>query len=135
MAVKKKPKLSGLAAKAWKLMSIISRTKDADKDGFVKCVTCEKVQHWKEMDAGHFFHASKQRPISYDDRNIHAQCTGCNRYRDGARDEYSCVIVKRYGPETLDELRTLKHSGKELKRADLEDLIVALDQKVPEQFK
>ena len=84
------------------------------------------------MDAGHFFHGSHQRPISYDHRNIHAQCTACNRYRDGARDEYACYIAKRYGPDTLEELRTLKHSGKELKRADLEELIEQLENKLNE---
>lgn len=126
----KRQKLSGLAAKAWKLMSLISRTKDADSSGMVSCVTCEQVKHWKEMHAGHFFHGSKQRPISYDDRNIHAQCPGCNTYKGGARDEYACYIAKRYGAGVLEELRVLKHQGKELKRGDLEELITDLEKRI-----
>ena len=78
------------------------------------------------MHAGHFFHGSHQRPISYDPRNIHAQCPGCNTYKGGARDEYACYISRRYGPEVLEELRIVKHQGKELKRADLENLIERL---------
>ena len=124
---KKLPKVSTLAKKAWDLMSIISRKKDADAtDGFASCVTCGIQKHWKEMHAGHFFHGSHQRPISYDNRNIHAQCPGCNTYKGGARDEYACYISKRYGPAVLEELRNLKHQGKELKRTDLEDLIQLL---------
>lgn len=123
---KKKPKVSDLARKAWDLMSFISRTKDADSNGMVSCVTCDQLKHWKEMHAGHFFHGSKQRPITYDNRNIHAQCPGCNTYRGGARDEYACYISKRYGAHVLEELRELKHQGKELKRADIESLIERL---------
>ena len=122
----KQPKVSTLARKAWKLMSLRSRLKDADSLGFVACITCGQVKHYKEMHAGHFFHASKQRPVTYDDRNIHAQCPGCNKYKGGARDDYAVAIVKRYGPHTLQELHELKHQGKELKRADLCEVIERL---------
>lgn len=125
---KKLPKISLLAKKAWGLMSVISRTKDADRDGMVACVTCGQVKHYKEMHAGHFFHGSHQRPISYDSRNIHAQCPGCNTYKGGARDEYSVYLARRYGVGVLEELRELKHQGKELKRADLEELIERLSE-------
>ena len=104
---KKLPKISNLAKNAWDLMSLISRKKDADYMGLVSCVTCGQVKHWKEMHAGHFFHGSKQRPISYDKRNIHAQCPGCNTYKGGARDEYACYVSKRYGPQAL-EVTTLR---------------------------
>ena len=126
---KKKPKLkklSSLAKKAWSLMSLISRQKDKNQAGYVTCVTCGLMKYWKEMHAGHFFHGSHQRPISYDNRNIHAQCPACNTYKGGARDEYACYIAKRYGPNVLEELRLIKHQGKELKRVDLEELIERL---------
>ena len=126
---KKLPKISALAKKAWDLMSLISRQKDANYLGLVKCVTCGQVKHWKEMHAGHFFHGSHQRPISFHPMNIHAQCPGCNTYKGGARDEYACYISKRYGPQVLEELRELKHQGKELKRVDLEELIEQLQTK------
>lgn len=124
----KQPKVSTLARKAWVLMSLRSRLKDADSLGFVACITCGQVKHYKEMHAGHFFHASKQRPVTYDDRNIHAQCPGCNTYKGGARDDYAVAIVKRYGPHTLQELHELKHQGKELKRADLCEVIERLSE-------
>lgn len=123
----KKPKklkpLKTLRNKAWSLMSEYSRLKDSNRDGMVKCVTCETVKHWKEMHAGHFFHGSKQRPISYDDRNIHAQCSGCNLYGGGKRDHYSVYVIRRYGSMAPEELRTLKLSGKEMRRIDLEEMI------------
>ena len=78
------------------------------------------------MDAGHWFHASKQSAVTYDHRNIHPQCTYCNKYLGGARDEYAVYIKNRYGAHVLDELQTLKHQGHILRRQELEDKIVEL---------
>ena len=123
---KKLKPLRSLALKAWSLISLIVRTKGADSNGYVSCVTCEKIDHWKNMHCGHFFHASKQSQISYDFRNLNVQCPGCNTYRGGARDHYACYLVKRYGAHVLDELQTLKHQGHILRRQELEDKIVEL---------
>ena len=75
---KKLTKLPVLARKAWTLMSLYSRQKDIplwEASGLVNCVTCGKVDHWKNMHAGHWFHASKQSAVTYDHRNIHVQCS------------------------------------------------------------
>ena len=131
MKTKKKKKLTKLpvlARKAWALMSLYSRQKDLTMGGcgHASCVTCGKTEHWKNMDAGHWFHASKQSAVTYDHRNIHPQCTYCNKYLGGARDEYAVYIKNRYGAHVLDELQTLKHQGHILRRQELEDKIVEL---------
>ena len=124
---KKLTKLPVLARKAWTLMSLYSRQKDLLMDSEIgKCITCGKIDHWKNMHAGHWFHASKQSEVTYDHRNIHAQCAGCNTYKGGARDEYAVYIKNRYGAHVLDELQTLKHQGHILRRQELEDKIVEL---------
>ena len=125
---KKLTKLPVLARKAWTLMSLYSRQKDLqDSDyGYVGCVTCGRRYQWKDMHAGHWFHASKQSAVTYDHRNIHTQCTYCNKYLGGARDEYAVYIKNRYGAHVLDELQTLKHQGHILRRQELEDKIVEL---------
>ena len=125
---KKLVKLPVLARKAWKLMSLYSRQKDLmlNELGFVACVTCGKIEHWKDMHAGHWFHASKQSAVTYDHRNIHVQCVMCNTYKGGARDDYAVYIKNRYGAHVLDELQTLKHQGHILRRQELEDKIVEL---------
>ena len=127
---KKLTKLPVLARNAWKLMSLYSRQKDL-KDGVgdygnVRCVTCGKADNWKNMHAGHWFHASKQSAVTYDHRNIHVQCAQCNLFKDGARDEYAVYIKNRYGAHVLDELQHLKHQGHILRRQELEDKIVEL---------
>ena len=125
---KKLTKLPVLARNAWKLMSLYSRQKDLilNELGFIACVTCGKMDLWKNMDAGHWFHASKQSAVTYDHRNIHVQCAQCNLFKDGARDEYAVYIKNRYGAHVLDELQHLKHQGHILRRQELEDKIVEL---------
>ena len=43
----------GLVRKLDKFFSLYIRQRNAI-DGYVKCVTCNTLKHWKEVDAGHF---------------------------------------------------------------------------------
>ena len=130
MAKKKKlPSIKSLKAKSWKLMSEYTRTSNIIGEGFNKCVTCGCLRHYKEMHAGHFIHASKGSLVSYDKRNIHPQCPGCNTYRGGMLIEYTLFIQESFGTEAVMELKQLKQSI--MKRPDfmnvIERLQLALD--------
>ena len=119
--------LKGLKLKCWRLFSELRRRQCADKTGYVRCVSCNVLSHWKEVDAGHWLHGGsggKGNAISYDPRNIHAQCRGCNYF--GARGlaalAYSQFMFKTYGPDILDELKAIKAQSK-LRREDFERMI------------
>jgi hypothetical protein len=90
----------GLKKKCWKLMSLWTRLKNADARGYVKCVTCGKSRHYKEMDAGHLRHGC----LDYDPVNINPQCVYCNQFQSGQRDLYYIWAVKKYGQKAIDEL-------------------------------
>lgn len=122
---KKLPAIKTLKAKAWKLMSLKTRSSNANFAGTVACVTCGSVLHWKEIHAGHFIHASKGSFVSYDDRNIHPQCCGCNTYRGGMLIEYTLFIQEKFGNEVIDELKQKKQTI--MKRADLNEVIERLE--------
>lgn len=126
MKKKKIRSLKALKNQAWRLMSEFSRQKFADSFGQVSCVSCGIRNHWKTMDGGHFYHASRQRPVTYDHRNIHAQCRRCNYYASDARIKYTLFVESKYGTGTAEELRMLKHQGKEMKRLELEETILRL---------
>jgi hypothetical protein len=66
--------------------------------------------------------------VSYDKRNIHTQCPGCNTYRGGKLIEYTLFIQENYGTETIDELKQLKHTI--MKRADFDRVIEELESDV-----
>jgi hypothetical protein len=124
MSKKKLPSIKSLRNKAWKLMSEHVRTSNIIGDGFNKCVTCGCLRHYKEMHAGHFIHASKGSLVSYDPRNIHPQCAGCNTYRGGMLIEYTLFIQESYSTETVMELKQLKQSI--MKRPDFMEVIERL---------
>ena len=125
---KKLPSIKTLKNKAWKLMSEKVRSSNADFNGIVHCITCGTPKHWKEIHAGHFQHASKGSLVSYDDRNIHPQCAGCNTYRGGMLIEYTLFIQDKFGTEVIDELKQKKQTI--MKRADLNEVIERLEGEV-----
>ena len=126
--------LKGLKLKCWRLFSELRRRQSADKEDYVKCVACGKRFHWSEVDAGHFLHGGsggKGNSVSYDERNIHPQCRGCNYF--GARGEaslnYSQFMFKTYGTGILDALKAIKGKSK-LRREDFGRMIEEYEKKL-----
>jgi len=79
---------------------------------------------WKDAQAGHYIHCSRQSPLSYAERNVHLQCRKCNYY--GGQEifiRYSQFMVATYGSGIIDELLAIKHAKHYLKRAELEAII------------
>jgi len=85
---------------AWSAFSRYIRLRDAvlttGTTEYAKCYTCEKVHPIKEMDAGHWI--SRNRLGTFmDERNVHAQCRGDNRFGHGRPVEYQAHLLKDYG--------------------------------------
>lgn len=112
----RQPKLSTLQAKADSAMSIYIRQKHADQSGYVKCVSCGRVFHWKEMDCGHFIPKSRGASIRYVEENCHPECQGCNRFDEGHLIEYTRYMIEMYGNDKIDELK--KEARKTLKPSE-----------------
>lgn len=75
----------------------------------VKCVTCNKVAHWKQMDGGHFI--PKSYLHAYLDRhNAHNQCYACNVMKSGNILEYEDFILDTYGEAELKRLKGLRYA-------------------------
>ncbi len=72
----------------------------------VKCCTCSTAKSWKWMDAGHFHSRGLGggSGVYWDERNIAAQCKQCNKWRQGAAQEFEVYLIDLYGQEVLDEL-------------------------------
>lgn len=106
--MKKKPikrkKLTTLAKETWTLMSKYVRLRDGNK-----CFTCGKVT--EKPQAGHFKHAPRSNPVSYDERNVNTQCISCNSFGNGKLDIYAEKLVDLHGSGILEELSRVKHGG------------------------
>ena len=55
MAKRKKSTIAQEVDKAAKLLQRLVRLKASDDNGYCQCVTCGKVDHYKNMQGGHFY--------------------------------------------------------------------------------
>ena len=103
----KRPSLPSLITKADTITSQYIRQKYADENGYVKCVSCLTVLHWKDMHCAHFIGRAK-KATRWLEENLHPACCSCNTFRkEYHMREYTIFIIDFYGREKLDELRTL----------------------------
>lgn len=103
----KRKSIKALDKALWEIVSEYIRRRDAKKceqmgyaPGRCKCVTCDYVGHWKyDMEAGHFI-SRRHLATKFDERNINAQCAGCNKFNSGNQFLHGRVIDKMYGKGT-----------------------------------
>jgi hypothetical protein len=115
---------SQLKKKLDEVFSIFIRMRDKGV-----CFTCCSKSEWKYTDAGHFINR-KHLVTRWDERNVHAQCIGCNRFRNGNKEDYAVRLEQLYGHGILQELHMLKQTGKEFKYNELENLINHYQEKI-----
>lgn len=98
------------------------RLRDANDNGFCKCITCGSMWQWRLIHNGHYI---DRRHIStrYDERNCHAQCPKCNIGLRGNLDKYKRAIIEIYGVKDLGELEAGKRSLEKLSIVDYQEKI------------
>ena len=114
---------------AWGWCQKYIKIRDAIKDypqtldlNIVLCRSCNAImiRGTENCQAGHY----KSRGVGgssgvyWDERNIHAQCSRCNRFGQGMPRELEEYIIKNYGQTTLDELN-LFHKANKGKKVDV----------------
>ena len=111
----------GLIKKLDKLFSIYIRTRYA-MDGMVRCVTCNTIKRWQDVDAGHFrsrrFMSTRWHPT-----NVQAQCKKCNAWSGGESYLMGKYIDETHGIGTADELIKLSREITKFTDQDLKDMI------------
>lgn len=114
--------IAQLKKKLWKVFSIYIRTREKTFQDTVSCFTCDRADHWKTFDAGHYIPKSTGGAALYfNERNVHPQCTGCNRFRHGNLTAYALRLQTKYGTEILKELDALR--GQPWDKRELERLL------------
>lgn len=85
------------------------RRRDADENGYIRCISCGKVVHWKQSDCGHYINR-KHNSTRYDEHNCNAQCRTCNRFDEGNIQGYRRGLIKKIGLKATDMLEVKKHN-------------------------
>lgn len=87
--------------------SIFIRLRDADSNGYVKCISCNDIKHWKDVDCGHFVNR-KHMGTRYCEFNCNAQCRFCNRFDEGNNIGYTRGLIDKYGENIINLLAAKK---------------------------
>lgn len=107
-------------------MQKLARIKASDDNGYAQCVSCGAVQHYKDMDGGHFIPKGSSSYWALEEENIHPQCKSCNGFQmkhGSAAQAYTLWMIDYYGRDFVDEMISRKRDLKKMYKADYEDLL------------
>lgn len=128
--MKKKPTLSGLKKKAWKIVSEFVRRKDADEGGTTVCFTCGAYLHWKyDAQAGHAI-PGRHNAVLLDTEIIRPQCYACNCHRRGMHHIFATKLIQEHGMAWWESKLEQARQVVKYTRSDLEDLIESYKKKL-----
>ena len=83
------------------------------------------------MQAGHFL-PGRHNSVLFNEKNVHAQCSGCNMFKQGNSVKYFRFMQRTYGEDVIAELEKLDTENKQFTPQELKDLIETLKQKINE---
>ena len=89
-----------------KIFSEYIRLSAADDNGYIRCPTCGKIDHWRQFDCSHYEHRDRI-VVRWDERNVIAQCQSENRFHGGNVPKMRRVLVDRYGEAAIREVEDL----------------------------
>ncbi len=100
------------------------RRKYSDKNGIVKCYTCNKKAYWKGegMQNGHFI-SRASRILRWDENNCRPQCYACNCMRYGQNYIFAMNLNKEFGYDIASDLLRKSKQIVKLSNDDLLSLI------------
>lgn len=114
-----------------RIFSEYIRLRDADNNGYIRCISCGKVVFWKDADNGHFINR-KHMSLRFSETNCNAQCRACNRFDEGNMTGYNLGMIKKIGQQAVDLLILAKNNVNKISDAEYKVLISYYQQKVKE---
>lgn len=119
---KKRESVSMLTKELDRVFSLFIRLRDSNSDGVGKCITCDKVGHYKEFHCGHF-RSRKYLSTRWNPFNCNMQCPTCNLYNNGEEFIHGLKIDKKFGEGVAMEMFERSKEVIKFSREDLKTLI------------
>lgn len=99
----------------WKVFAVFIKLRDSP-NGYVNCISCGRMLAYPNskgnVDAGHFYARSiVYAGLYFNEINVQSQCVHCNRYLEGNAQGFSKGLIKKYGPDVLEELENKRLTG------------------------
>ena len=120
-----------LKGKLDKIFSRYIRLRDCNGTHHGPCITCGKIVHWKDADAGHFITRGRLA-TRFDPRNVNLQCKYCNGPMSGQQYQHGLAINRKFGEGVADELGRLANQSIKISRGEYRDLIQDYNERVKE---
>ena len=102
----KKQTLSTVRNKALMLMQLLRRLQEATDNGYVYCISCGAILHYKQAKGGHYI-PRRHRATELEEDNINPQCARCNGFLSGNQILYRDNLVKTIGLERVERLENM----------------------------
>jgi hypothetical protein len=100
---KKRLSLSSLTKKLDTIFSVYIRLLHADKNGMVRCFTCDRLEYWRKIQNGHF-QSRRFMSTRFHVGNCAPQCYACNVGMSGMQYEYGKRLDLKYGSGMADDM-------------------------------
>ena len=94
------------------------RVRDANRMGYICCISCGKLVFWTKCDAGHFI-KRQHKSLRFSEKNVNGQCRECNWLKQGNDIEYAKGLERKYGPGIIEHLELAKRNTLHLGKFEL----------------
>jgi 5-methylcytosine-specific restriction endonuclease McrA len=130
-----KPSTAKEKKKTWTVFSKYIRLRDAMRTTGTledaKCVSCQRIYPVGKLQAGHFI-SRRHNNILFDERNVAAQCVGCNLKQKGNWAGYYEQMIKLYGTDVIEELLMLRQLPKHFTASELIEMREDYERRIKE---
>jgi len=117
-----KKTVSKLKKELDKWFSLYIRLRESEEE-LCQCFTCGKVDHYKNMQNGHFQSRRFMATRYSEDGNCEIQCPKCNIFCGGEQFRFAMNLDAKYGEGTAQELEYLARTIVKFTRVDYEEKI------------
>lgn len=115
-------KNGSLKDKLDKVFSLYIRLRDAMPNGYFRCISCGEIKPFDQADCGHYF-SRTHLATRFDERNCHAECRYCNRFKADHLDGYRENLIRKIGQREFDLLRLRHQSSTQMSEFEYRELI------------
>lgn len=118
-------------------IQLLARISAADENGYVQCVSCGVIKHYKDgMSGGHYIAKGNggSHHLALNIENVHPQCLGCNlQMSKGAgvvAHNYQKWMYDYYGKDYVDEMVSRPNVVKKISLPEYEDMLAEFQEQI-----
>tara|TARA_R110000751_G_scaffold73709_2_gene149102 strand:+ start:21609 stop:22166 length:558 start_codon:yes stop_codon:yes gene_type:complete len=105
------------------------------RDQKLPCVSCggkliPKPKYSAQYDASHYYNANNHWNIRFNEDNVHASCTRCNKDLHGNLIEYRKELIQRIGEDKVNHLDDISRVIRKFTKDEIRELTLKYKDKV-----